>query len=81
MDSYRHYAKKWLEKATKTEFNQTIEESNCTDEMRNIAFLKLIKKETYVALSLKFHCSPEHIRDVMREVYDKAYRVIKGGLI
>ena len=81
MKTGRHYAKKWLEKATKTEFNQTIEESNCSDEMREIAFLKLIKKESYISLSLKYHCSPEHIRDVMRGVYDKVYKVIKGGLI
>lgn len=81
MKSYRHKAKKWLEKATKTEFNQTIEESNVCDEYREIAFLKLIKKESYVALSLKYHCSPEHIRDIMSNVYDKVYRVIKGGLI
>ena len=81
MDTGRHSAKEWLKKTTKTKFFETVEESNCTEEMQEIAFLKLIKKESYVSLSLKFHCSPEHIRDVMREVYDRVYRMIKGGLI
>lgn len=81
MRKYRNKAKKWLEKSTKTEFDKAIEEGNCTDEMREVAFLKLVKKESYVALSFKYHCSVEHIRDIMATVYDKVYRVIKGGLI
>lgn len=81
MKSYRAIAKHKLEKATKTKYEALIEESNVTEEMRKIAFLKLVRKETYVSLSLKYNCSVEHIRDVMAEVYDKVYEVIKGGLI
>lgn len=81
MRSYRLIAKHKLEKATKTKFEALIEESNLPAEMKDIAFLKLVQKETYVALSHKYNCSVEHIRDVMGEVYDKVYEVIKGGLI
>lgn len=81
MKNYRAVAKHMLQKATRKKFDELIEESNVTDEMREIAFLKLVRKETYVALSFKYNCSAEHIRDVMQEVYDKVYEVIKSGLI
>lgn len=81
MDIHRNLAKHKLLESTNTEFKLLIEESNLADECREIAFLKLVKRETYVSLSLKYHCSVEHIRDVMREVYDKVYRVIQRRLV
>lgn len=81
MKSHRKQAKEKLLESTKTEFDMIIEESNVADENGEIAFLKLIKRESYVSLSIKYNCSVEHIRDVMKDVYDRVYRVIKGGLI
>lgn len=81
MKNYRAVAKHALKKATKTKFNELLEEGNLTEEMRDIASLKIAEKESYVALSHKFNCSVEHVRDIMAEVYDKVYEVIKGGLI
>lgn len=81
MKNHRKQAKDRLLESTKTEFKSILEESNLTDENCEVAFLKLIKKESYVSLSLKYNCSVEHIRDIMKDVYDRVYRVIKGGLI
>lgn len=82
MKNHRHYAKETLLNSTTSEYEKLIEESNISNEEKSIAFLKLIQDESYVTLSFKYHCSPEHIRDVMSKVYDKVYRVIKrGGLI
>lgn len=81
MKKHREQAKQKLLESTKTKFYEIIEESNVTEEERDIAFLKLARKESYVALSLKYNCSVEHIRDVMATVYDHVYRVIRGGLI
>lgn len=81
MKTYRYEAKKKLLNSTKSEFKSIIEESNVADEFGEIAFLKLIKRESYVSLSIKYNCSVEHIRDIMKDVYDRVYRVIKGGLI
>lgn len=81
MKIHRKKAKDKLLASTKTEFKSIIEESNVTEEARDIAFLKLIQKKSYVELSLMYHCSVERIRDIMAAVYDRAYSVIKGKLI
>lgn len=81
MKVHRKVAKDKLLGSTKTQYASLIDESNVTDEESSIAFEKLIKKETYVSLSFKYNCSPEHIRDIMRIVYDKVYLVVKGKLM
>lgn len=77
MKSDRQKAKQNLLKLTKTEFDSVIEESNVCDEYRDVAFLKLFKRESYISLSIKYNCSVEHIRDIMSDVYDRVYRVFQ----
>lgn len=75
MDSNRKFAKHWLQKATKTEYDLVVSEANLTDEQLDI-LTKTMNEDSQVKQSLDSYCSVSRIKRKIKAVYDKVYVVL-----
>lgn len=75
MDTKRKFAKHWLQKATKSDYDLVVSEARLTDEQLDI-LKKTLNEETQVKQSLDSYCSVSRIKRKSRAIYDKVYVVL-----
>lgn len=72
MDTKRKFAKHWLQKATKSDYDRVVSEANLTKEQLDI-LTKTMNEDSQVKQSFDGYCSVSSIKRKIRVVYDKVY--------
>lgn len=73
MDSNRKFAKQWLKKATKSNYNKAVEGANLTEDQKDLLDKTILKERSQVSLSFEKHMDVATIKRRMRVIYDKIY--------
>lgn len=77
MKTHRTEAKKYLKTKSRTNFWDIVKEARIPEEDMEILEDRFIKKHSIVKISMDRGWSVKHINDVIKNVYDSVYYLIK----